>query len=774
MKYTKIKNYAVLVAITTFSHSMAFSAVTLKPSQGAVYASSIQKKTFKYVPHQLLVVYKKNKSNINLLSHTKSLNVASKSLGLSTTGELFSVIKIKKDIKLETAMKQYKLDPNVKAVSYDYYREPYLAPNDPVYSGQVNEMWSLNDTAPDLSLMTGTRTGPHAWPNVSDRTVGNDIDAEKAWDVWDKVNAQDKANVVVAVIDSGVDYTHPDLVNAMWDGSNAPSPTLKHGFDAADNDTDPYPMLESHGTHVSGTIAATTNNNIGIPGIASGIKIMAIKVETDLLGLWSDSAIIAGINYAVANGADIINMSLGFNSPENTVFTTAVQNAVDKGVLLVIAAGNSSADNDITYTEKVNGVFEKINAWPSNYANMELTKAGVISVAATDQADFMAVFSSYGSNSVSLGAPGVNIKSTMIGNERKSGNFASGSAITFDPDPNIVVAQSGDATYPLCSTSPLSCFNNTFFSNSLGPDCVGSACQWGWVKYKSNSEFVIIGDNSSTSSTLYGNSIDGTITSKIINVPKNSNVILSFRAQWDLQCDSDYVDVEVFDGNQWVLLSGEKNLLNIDTNKTPSINCQNVSATNSTHTLTGHMGSFFKPFFANSELPFFNIRYNISDYSNPNLQVRFRFITDASINSTVIPLGVQIKDIAFITQVADYSNSYAYKSGTSMATPHIAGVAALVKGANPTFTGAQIKTAIMKGGDVLSALVGKTVSGKRVNAYNAISGIDTTPTSNTSDSGGCTLNSTAKFDPVFILLLLITGIFWLRNYLNYKSGRCKI
>lgn len=745
----------------------------------------------KYSPNRLIVSYKKKKSFNTLATQTKSMGLSSRVIVSPADGGSISIVNIQKDVNLADAYNAYKADPSVALVSYDYYRELYNTtpigpPNDPIYTGVanrgVNEMWALHDTAPDLT--TFLPKGSRILPNTADKTIGNDIDAERAWEVWHGIIPTERAKIVVAVIDTGVDYTHPDLVDAMWDGSNATIagvPTLAvYGYDTADNDKDPYPVPDDHGTHIAGTIAATANNGIGIPGVASGVKIMAIKVASDIAGTISDSALISGINYAVENGADIINLSLGGPGPENTVLTAAVKNAVDNGVLLVVAAGNSTQNND------------QVNDWPSNYANFAGTESGVISVAATDQADLIANFSSFGARSVNLGAPGVNIKSTITGLETKPRNIATGKNIIADPSTSLLT-RSGDTNHPSCEIAPDICFANTLFDsndidNTPKPNCVGAKCTWGWIRFdntqsESGFSFSILGGNPAelivnadtgelVNIPTYANSIDAIITSKVISSTLNEKTILSYYASWDIACNTDYIDVEVFDGINWVLLLANNNELNIAEGLIDA--CLDGTANTalpSQHTLTGRMASGLKSQFPSivSPFPFALISHDISLYSNKDLRVRFTFVTTAGLKKTIVPFGVILEEIKVSTQVADYTNSYGYKSGTSMSAPHVAGIAALIKGANPNFDGANIKTRLLESADANASLIGKTTSGARANAFNAITGElgaplpPAPPANNSSSSGGCILAVNSKFDPLLPSLLIIAVMFLFRR-----------
>ncbi|MBS3909583.1 MAG: S8 family serine peptidase [Actinobacteria bacterium] len=191
-------------------------------------------------------------------------------------------------------------------------------------------------------------------------------------DFWDKVPV---TPVVVAVIDTGVDYNHEDLSNKV----------IK-GYDFINNDNDPMDD-HFHGTHVAGIIAAETNNAVGIAGVAPGAKILAIKV-LGRDGEGTDLQISKGIVYAADNGAKIINLSLG-GPGWSFVLDDAVQYARKKGCLVVASAGNAGTSE--TY-------------YPASYD-------GVVSVGATDSYDKRAYFSNFGPD-VDIAAPGVDILST--------------------------------------------------------------------------------------------------------------------------------------------------------------------------------------------------------------------------------------------------------------------------------------------------------------------------------------------------------------------------
>lgn len=201
----------------------------------------------------------------------------------------------------------------------------------------------------------------------------NKMEIPSAWDI-----AQSNSTIKIAIVDTGVQLNHPDLVNK-----------LLPGYDFVNRDTSPEDG-NGHGTHVAGIAAAMTNNTRGVAGIAPLASILPVRVlDNNGSGLLSDIA--NGIIYAVNQGAQVINLSLG-----GAQGATTLQNAIDyawsRGAVIVAAAGN-------------NGV--STPTYPANYSN-------VIAVASTDSADRKSSFSNYG-RWVEVAAPGSNILSTYTG-----------------------------------------------------------------------------------------------------------------------------------------------------------------------------------------------------------------------------------------------------------------------------------------------------------------------------------------------------------------------
>lgn len=223
------------------------------------------------------------------------------------------------------------------------------------------------------------------------------ISAPGAWDLTTGSDA-----VTVAVVDTGIDYTHADLQQNIWlnddpvDGvdndANGRVDDLR-GWDFAFNDNNPADD-DGHGTHVAGTIGARGNNGLGVTGVNWGVKLMALKAA-DAGGNLEEAWIVQAFQYACANGARVINGSFG--GPD---FPQAMLDAINAcpGALFVFAAGNEATNNDL------------VPAYPCNFVPLN-----VVCVAASGSTDNRASFSNFGVSSVDLAAPGVGILSTVPG-----------------------------------------------------------------------------------------------------------------------------------------------------------------------------------------------------------------------------------------------------------------------------------------------------------------------------------------------------------------------
>jgi len=268
--------------------------------------------------------------------------------------------------------------PGVESVEPDYPVRATGIPNDSRFS----ELWGLNNTG---------QTGG---------TADADIDAPEAWDILAG------GAVLVAVVDTGVDYTHPDLAANIWTN---PGEIAGNGIDDDGNgyvdDVHGYNFVYDigapddeygHGTHCAGTIGAVGDNGLGVVGVCWNVRLMALKF-LDAWGWGTSADAVRAIEYGVRMGARVLSGSWG-GLPESAALRDAIEVAGLHDVLYVAAAGNYASDND---------------AWPVFPASYDLDN--VVAVAATDRHDELASFSCWGAASVDLAAPGVEVLSTVPG-----------------------------------------------------------------------------------------------------------------------------------------------------------------------------------------------------------------------------------------------------------------------------------------------------------------------------------------------------------------------
>ncbi len=249
--------------------------------------------------------------------------------------------------------------------------------------------------------------------------VPNDPDWGQLWglqnmgasNAWDGQGSP--AQVVVAVTDTGVHTTHPDVTNVLWQNSGETAGNGidddgngfvddVEGWDFRGDDNSVYDDTnDNHGTHVSGTIAAERNNSTGIVGVTNNAVIMPLKFLGGPSGSGSTSDAVSAINYAVANGAKVINASWGSGYSQAVCDAVAAANAA--GVVFVSAAGNGGSDQ---IGDNVNG---------NTASPASCSSAGNITVAALSSSNSLASFSNFGNVNVDLGAPGVGIRSAIPG-----------------------------------------------------------------------------------------------------------------------------------------------------------------------------------------------------------------------------------------------------------------------------------------------------------------------------------------------------------------------
>lgn len=274
----------------------------------------------------------------------------------------YTLLRLQHGETVRAAVRRLSRNPSVLAAEPNYLYEATAAPNDPLFS----KLWALSNVGQTVEGAAGL---PDA-----------DIDALEAWDL-----TKGSADVRVAVVDSGVAVGHPDL-----------APNVLGGWDFVDGDAVPEDR-HGHGTHVAATIGARGNDGFGVAGVAWNVGIIPVRV-LDAEGLGSVSDIVAGVEFAARQGADVINLSLG-GPNHSQIFANAM--ASHPNVLFVVAAGNGGEDG-------VGDDNDTVPDFPCSY-----TLPNIVCVAASDQSDRLAGFSNRGARSVDLAAPGTRILSAV-------------------------------------------------------------------------------------------------------------------------------------------------------------------------------------------------------------------------------------------------------------------------------------------------------------------------------------------------------------------------
>lgn len=360
-----------------------------------------------YLPNQVIIKWKAGVSNARTKHLSQRLAIQQVKQLSKKGAELWTLGPTE---TTATFIKKYKNHPDIAYIEPDYLvHTTEFIPADPLFTQQ----WALKNI--------GQTSGK----------VGADISAPQAWDI-----RRDAGNIKVAIIDSGIDWTHPDLRENIWknlaedadgdgqvivwdgekwvfdpddengiddDGNGYIDDFI--GWDFANNDNNPFDD-NGHGTHVAGIIGADLGNEEGISGMADQVQLVALKF-LNRNGNGSTSDAIAAINYATQMGIPISNNSWGGSGYSLALFD--MMEAVASTHFFVTAAGNRGTNNDMRPN------------YPSSYGLIN-----VIAVAATDRNDELATFSNYGTNTVHMAAPGTSILSCFPNN---SYGLASGTSM---------------------------------------------------------------------------------------------------------------------------------------------------------------------------------------------------------------------------------------------------------------------------------------------------------------------------------------------------------
>lgn len=543
-----------------------------------------------------------------------AMNLGGRSMSRSGKNFELTRVRLLSGSNVATAIEAFRADSNVEHAQPNYIYHATAVPNDPGYG----QLWGMNNSGQTISNPS--------YPTNNPGTAGSDIDAQLAWD-----EITDCRSTIVAVLDTGINYTHQDLAGNMWNGTGSGYPN--HGFDFVDNDNDPMPTGggEDHGTHVAGTIGAMGDNALGVAGVCWQASIMSVRV-IGATGSGTTADIVSGIEFASDNGAGVINMSLGGEFPLDVFVNNAINYARDRDVVVVVAAGNGGPDGASDNNDGLGGDGNANTEYqPCNY-----TQDNLICVAALDQSYSLSSFSNFGATSVDVGGPGTNTMSSIAGPEIVD-NFSSGWTLN------------GGWASGFCSP----------FDVLVNP---ANYCNVGG----------------------YSNNIDARAY-KTFNLSGYAAAELNYYAQVDTESGFDFFSTAMkssggdpFAGGGSILQSGSGTTFNL-------------------------------------LLPF---GHDVSSCNSSNCSLGFRLTSDSSATFR----GVAIVEFTILTLQLN-STAYTLFDGTSMATPHVAGIAAMVRAYNPNYTYQETVLAIKEGGTDVAGLAGITTTGRSANAMGAIAHI---------------------------------------------------
>lgn len=361
--------------ITRLKLASALALITCLIACCEIFAQTSLRGKARVVPGEIVVKYRADVATTTAISSLQALGMSEI---FTTTVVPFLRCKLAAGREVEAVLRACRQQPEIEYAEPNYYlyalESPPRIPNDAFFGRQ----WSLH------------------------RDHDHDIDAPEAWAI-----TTGSDSVIVAIIDTGIDYRHPDLKDNIWINAGESGERANNGIDDDGNgyvddqygwnfvlnENDPYDD-HFHGTHVAGTVGAVGNNRTGIAGVCWRVKLMALKfIGSD--GWGTTAAAAEAIRYAVNNGAKILSNSWGGDDASEAL-KDEIEYAHERGVLFIAAAGNDGLNNDHT------------PHYPSSY-----DVPNVVSVASSTWDDKLSSFSNYGRRSVDIAAPGSEIYSTQ-------------------------------------------------------------------------------------------------------------------------------------------------------------------------------------------------------------------------------------------------------------------------------------------------------------------------------------------------------------------------